>query len=295
MGLAAALICAPQAARADAITEPAVFTSFGGVLDILMVAKPKPVPTISYPPPGGGAPINPIGWVYEVCRRPPWSNQCPAGATTVADYGGVRLALQAGDVLKVRLVNQLPLLDPAKVKHVGEPGQANLFRNPTNLHTHGLIVPARAPTLSDPTFGDYVFVDIYNSANGTPVPQTTHQHGSIKMDFADYRIDIPANHPSGAFWFHPHVHGIALNQVSSGLAGIISIGEVQDYVKFSAERCSSSRSQGHAGAGRRHAPIRQRSRDGGGRRGAESADRRFLRTGRSAAELASGILLRRSS
>jgi L-ascorbate oxidase len=230
MGFAAALIFAPQAARADAITEPAVFTSSGGVLDILMVAKPKPVPTISYPPPGRGAPINPIGWVYEVCRRPPWSNQCPAGAATVADYGGVRLALQAGDALKIRLVNQLPLLDPAKLKHVGEPGQANLFRNPTNLHTHGLIVPARAPTLSDPTFGDYVFVDIYNSANGTPVPQTTHQHGSIKMDFADYRIDIPANHPSGAFWFHPHVHGIALNQVSSGLAGIISIGEVQDYV-----------------------------------------------------------------
>ena len=88
MGFAAALIFAPQAARADAITEPAVFTSSGGVLDILMVAKPKPVPTISYPPPGRGAPINPIGWVYEVCRRPPWSNQCPAGAATVADYGG---------------------------------------------------------------------------------------------------------------------------------------------------------------------------------------------------------------
>ena len=52
-----------------------------------------------------------------------------------------------------------------------------------------------------------------------------------KMDFIDYRIDIPADHPSGAFWFHPHVHGISLNQVSSGLAGIISIGEVQDYIK----------------------------------------------------------------
>jgi FtsP/CotA-like multicopper oxidase with cupredoxin domain len=229
-GLAVALMCAPHVAWADAITEPAVFASFAGVLDILMVAKPKPVPTISFQPPGGGAPINPVGWVYEICPRPAASNQCPAGATTVSDYGGVRLALQAGDVLKVRLVNRLPLLDPAKLKHVSEPGQANLFRNPTNLHTHGLIVPARPATLSDPTFGDYVFVDIYNPANGTPVPQATHQHGSVKMDFADYRIDIPANHPSGAFWFHPHVHGIALNQVSSGLAGIISIGSVNDYV-----------------------------------------------------------------
>lgn len=102
-----------------------MFSSSGGVLDILMIAKPQPVPTISFPPPGGGAPINPIGWVYEVCPRPPSSNTCPAGATTVSDYGGVRLALRAGDVLKIRLVNQLPQLDPAKVKHGGgaRPGQ----------------------------------------------------------------------------------------------------------------------------------------------------------------------------
>jgi L-ascorbate oxidase len=92
-------------------------------------------------------------------------------------------------------------------------------------------VQARAPTLGDPTFGDYIFVEIYNSANGTPVPQATHQHGSLVKDYADYRIDIPANHPSGAFWFHPHVHGIALNQVSSGLSGIISIGKAGDYAK----------------------------------------------------------------
>jgi len=111
------------------------------------------------------------------------------------------------------------------------PGQANLYRNPTNLHTHGLIVEPRAPTLKDPTFGDYVFVEVYNPANGIPVPQSVHGHGSVKMNFADYRIDIPRDHPSGVFWFHPHVHGLSLNQVSAGLAGIISIGETQDYVK----------------------------------------------------------------
>jgi hypothetical protein len=31
------------------------------------------------------------------------------------------------------------------------------------------------------------------------VPQPTHQHGSIVKGYADYRIDIPANHPAGAF------------------------------------------------------------------------------------------------
>ena len=74
-----------------------------------------------------------------------------------------------------------------------------------------------------------MFVQIFNSANGMPVPQTTHQHGQNKMDYVDYRIDIPYNHPSGQFWFHPHIHGLSLNQVSAGLAGIISVGEVGDY------------------------------------------------------------------
>jgi L-ascorbate oxidase len=221
----ATLVCGAVTARAGEFVEPQVFSSSHGVLDLLMIARPKPVASISFKPPGGGAAIQPIGWVYEICPRPRSGNECPTGTSTVSDYGGVRLALQQGDTLKIRLVNRLPMLDPAKLSHVTDPGQANLVLNPTNLHTHGLVVQARAPTLSDPTFGDDVFVDILNRSNGMPTPQTSHQHGSIKMDFVDYRIDIPSNHPSGQFWFHPHLHGIALNQVSAGLAGIISIGK----------------------------------------------------------------------
>jgi L-ascorbate oxidase len=227
----AAFLCGPSVVLAGDFVEPPVFASSNGVLDLLMIAQAQPVPSITYTPPHGNPPLNPIGWVYAVCQRSAMlaGNQCPTGSPTVANYGGVRLALQKGDSLKIRLVNRLPALDPIKVNHAADPGDANLPLNLTNLHTHGMIVPARAPTLRDPTFGDYVFVEIYNSANGTPVPQSTHQHGSIVKDYADYRIDIPANHPSGAFWFHPHVHGIALNQVSSGLSGIISVGAAADY------------------------------------------------------------------
>ena len=60
---------------------------------------------------------------------------------------------------------------------------------------------------------------VFNSANGIPIPQTTHQHGPIVMDTVDYKIVIPPSHPSGLFWFHPHVHGIALNQVVQGMSG----------------------------------------------------------------------------
>jgi L-ascorbate oxidase len=223
------LTCAAPVAVAANLAEPTVFASSHGVLDLLMVARTKTLSNIAVPSPDGAV-LHPTGWVYEICQRPRDQNEdeCPAGSG-VADYGGVRLALQKGDVLKIRLYNRLPKLDPAKVTHEVDPGEANLYLNPTNLHTHGMIVQPRAPTLSDQTFGDNVFVQIFNPANGMPVPQTTHQHGSIKMDYVDFRIDIPQNHPSGQFWFHPHIHGISLNQVSSGLSGIISVGEVSDY------------------------------------------------------------------
>jgi len=218
------------AANAANLVDPPVFASRNGVLDIMMVAVPQPIPTISFTPPRSSTIIHPTGWVYQICPRPASGLSCPSGSSTVAPYGGTRLALVPGDTLKIRFVNRLPKVDPNKLKHVTDPGEANLYLNPTNLHTHGVLTPARAATRSDPTFGDFVYVSIFNSANGIPVPQTTHQHGPIVMDTVDYRITIPPNHPSGLFWFHPHVHGIALNQVVEGMSGFITIGSVGDNV-----------------------------------------------------------------
>jgi FtsP/CotA-like multicopper oxidase with cupredoxin domain len=222
-------MCAGETAAA-VLSEPEVFASEQGLLDIMMIARPKPIPSIAFTPPGGGAAVNPMGWVYEICRRPASGDQCPIEARTVADYGGVRLALQQGDTFKIRFINRLPKIDPAKLKYVTDPGGANLYLNPTNLHTHGLLVPARAPTSVDPSVGDYIFVSVFNLANGAPAPQL-HEHGAVVMDAVDYRIEIPKNHPSGLYWFHPHVHGLALNQVSSGLAGIITVGNLGDYAR----------------------------------------------------------------
>ncbi len=212
------------------LIDPPMFASRNGVLDIMMVAMPQPIPTISFAPPHSSTIIHPTGWVYQICPRPASGLNCPWGSSTVSPYGGTHLALVPGDTLKIRFVNRLPKVNPNKLKHVTDPGEANLFLNPTNLHTHGVLTPARAATRSDPTFGDFVYVSIFNSANGIPVPQTTHQHGPIVMDTVDYRITTPPNHPSGLFWFHPHVHGIALNQVVQGMSGLMTIGSVGDNV-----------------------------------------------------------------
>ena len=61
-----------------------------------------------------------------------------------------------------------------------------------------------------------------------------------------YRVDIPAHaipasffdlpgepldHPSGLFWFHAHWHGMARPQVTSGMAGLISIGDPMTHLR----------------------------------------------------------------
>jgi FtsP/CotA-like multicopper oxidase with cupredoxin domain len=37
------------------------------------------------------------------------------------------------------------------------------------------------------------------------------------------KVEIPANHPSGTYWYHPHVHGTVTYQLLSGMAGFLII------------------------------------------------------------------------
>ena len=201
------------------LREPLTLASENGVLDILMVAKAAQIQTL---------PGTPTGWVYEICKRPlNGANACPQRGAEPNYYGGTRLQLERGDTLKVHLVNQLPLaLDS---DHASEPGHSFLTLNPTNLHTHGMLVSPNGPTATNPAYGDNVFVLTFNGANGT-AEVSPHMHSTVRYDFTDYEIKIPLNHPSGLFWFHPHVHGLSLNQLSAGLSGIITVGHVEDYV-----------------------------------------------------------------
>ncbi len=208
------------AAGAADLQEPITLQSRNGVLDILLVAKAAAIPSLF--------PLVPTGWVYDICLNPHnGSNDCPAKAGSPNLYGGTRLQLHQGDTLKIHFVNKLPPITDSS--HAQDPDEAFLALNPTNLHTHGMLVSPHYPSKDDPTHGDNVFVLTFNSANGTPVV-SPHIHGVVAFDSTDYQIKIPAHHPSGLFWFHPHAHGIALNQVSAGMAGIITVGNVVDYV-----------------------------------------------------------------
>ena len=205
------------AAAPNELIDPPVFTSSGGVLDLLLTAKPKNISLDTF---------SPAAWVYEVCyRSDATNNTCPADSRTASAYGGMRLQLQAGDHLKIRFINQLPPAPP-DAEHVEEMPEM-LAANPSNLHTHGLIVEPRQATPSNPTYGDYIYVLAY--PNGK-LPSAQMPGLDSTDQPLDYDIYIPSNHPSGLFWIHPHVHGLSFNQMSYGLAGIITIGSASDYL-----------------------------------------------------------------
>ena len=112
------------------------------------------------------------------------------------------LRVNVGDTLRIRVVNQLPSNPPSS-----EPAQHLRYPNSTNLHTHGLHV---SPGIIAPgVYGDYVIDDPRLGV----MPGQTRQH--------EYRIGL--DHPPGAYWYHPHLHGATAMQVGSGMAGALLI------------------------------------------------------------------------
>jgi FtsP/CotA-like multicopper oxidase with cupredoxin domain len=121
------------------------------------------------------------------------------------------LRLKAGDLLILTLKNGLDSPSPK----TSQGGQGKPTRNPctgavmsaesTNLHFHGLTVP--------------------------PV---CHQDDVLKTSVLpsdppfEYRVRIPADQPSGLYWYHPHLHGFTKAQVLGGASGALIIEGIED-------------------------------------------------------------------
>ncbi len=119
-----------------------------------------------------------------------------AASANVAYAGGTRWALTyhgstPGPTLRVR---------PGDVLTVT---LENHLDTPTNLHTHGLHVSPEGDS-------DNIFVMVDPGQRHT------------------YRYQIPADHPSGTFWYHPHHHGEVARQVFGGMAGVIIVEDAVD-------------------------------------------------------------------
>ncbi|MEM7640045.1 MAG: multicopper oxidase domain-containing protein [Pseudomonadota bacterium] len=104
--------------------------------------------------------------------------------------------LRPGDTFLFNLENDLPTDDPSCVDH-GDVNIPHCF-NSTNMHVHGLWVSPSGNS-------DNVLLRL------TPGATFTHEY------------NIPADHPAGTFWYHPHLHGATALQVSSGMGGPLII------------------------------------------------------------------------
>ncbi|MEP9376657.1 multicopper oxidase family protein [Aquabacter sp. CN5-332] len=140
------------------------------------------------------------------------------------NIGGYRLALrmyegnipaptlrvQPGDVLRIRLDNQLPPNPDPMPADMTLPHHFNS----TNFHFHGGHV-------SPGGIADNVF-RVMEPGQGY-----------------DIEIAIPADHPRGTYWYHPHKHGSADIQMVSGMSGVLIIeGDFDDIpeIKAAAEQ-----------------------------------------------------------
>lgn len=218
-------------------TPPLTFKSVNHQLNIAIVAN-QPTDTLSLFSPSYN---NVVPWTWDICDIADFNLNtytCNTPATANDQYAGPLIQLQQGDTLNITLVNNLPLINPNIYPLANLQNLPNLNLNPTNIHTHGLIVSPHYPIPGDPQFdnwGDNIFVVLTNMNNGPYITGTGHDHGTVianPTNSVQYSIYVPENHPSGLFWLHPHLHGLTSAQISMGMRGMITIGQVSDYVSI---------------------------------------------------------------
>lgn len=130
------------------------------------------------------------------------------------------LRLHPGDLLILSLKNELT--DPAPAALV--PGSAPHFSAAT------VMCRSRPVAHLDPCHSDLMSATSTNlHFHGLTVPAQCHQDDVLKTSIQpsdpafEYRFHIPLNEPPGLYWYHPHVHGFSSRQVMGGASGAMII------------------------------------------------------------------------
>jgi len=111
---------------------------------------------------------------------------------------GPTLRVKPGDTIEFNLINNLPP-NPAN-QRMGTSGAFPHDPFSTNFHSHGLSVSPRG--ISDNV--------LRKMEPGTDNP---------------VKIEIPADHACGTFWYHPHKHGSVSFQFFGGMLGFLIIDD----------------------------------------------------------------------
>ncbi|QBR71179.1 copper oxidase [Beijerinckiaceae bacterium] len=121
---------------------------------------------------------------------------------------GPTLRVRRGDVLRIRLINDLPPNRDPMPANIDQPHHLNT----TNFHLHGAHVSP--------------------SGIADNVMRSMEPGQSYEIEIA-----LPADHTAGTYWYHPHHHGGADVQMASGMAGAVIVeGDFDDVPEIAAAR-----------------------------------------------------------
>jgi len=180
--------------HADELRNPREIPSQNGHLEVALKAA---VRTHDFP-----AAQNPNNVNYYKLQSPVYILEPSPPGNDNGELVGPTIRIRKGDHLTIKLLNHL---NPSKLP----PDVPNPPDNypqgfaSTNLHTHGLHVSPRG-------LADNIYVEIK--------PGEEHR----------YEYDVPRNHVSGTFWYHPHKHGSVALQTTGGMAGALIVDDDKD-------------------------------------------------------------------
>ncbi|KAB1072050.1 multicopper oxidase family protein [Methylobacterium planeticum] len=144
-----------------------------------------------------------VGYAYRWIGGVRLYVRCYEGASP-----GPTLRVKPGDTLRIRLINDLP---PNRDRLPADISQPHQFNN-TNFHFHG--------------------------AHASPSGIADNVMRSMAPGHSyDIEIKLPEDHTRGTYWYHPHHHGSADIQMSSGMVGAIVVeGDFADVPEIAAAR-----------------------------------------------------------
>ena len=131
-------------------------------------------------------------------------NGVPSSISSGDTYPGPTLKVQRGDILRIRMINDLDNLtidtvNPEGASQLTPPSDPPVMEEPINNHVHGLHI---SPTGSS----DNVLLSV-----------------PAGMGFV-YEYHIAANQPDGLYWMHNHRHYFSDDQVARGMSNMLIVG-----------------------------------------------------------------------
>ncbi len=181
--------------------------------------------------------------VSSGCPRPPVGSRVQEPEDLQSQNGVLEAELTVSDVADANGATRYCYTDalgresPNLRVNPGDLVILHLKNSLTNL-SHGSTAPphshTRPQTANDPcTSGIMSPVATNLHFHGLTIPSVCHQDDVMKTSVQpgdspfEYRFRIPEDEPPGLYWYHPHIHGFAKQQLLGGASGALIVEGIE--------------------------------------------------------------------